>query len=617
MGRDQAAVPNSRPAVWVVALGIAAVAFLAFLPALSADFVTWDDDTNFTNNLAYRGLGTEQLTWMWTTFHLGHYIPLSWMTLGFDYVLWGMNPFGYHLTNQILHAANAALVFVTARRLYGAAGAFGRDATRTVVAAAVSAVLFAVHPLRAESVVWITERRDMLSLLFYLLALQAYLTAAGRDSSGRRSYQLSIALFAAALLSKATSVTFPIILLLVNVYPLRRLTRSTLTAPSARRVYRELLPFVAMSGGVSVLSIVALSPPDQLGLLEKVALSAYGFAFYLWKTIAPTGLAPLYERPQPLDLGGTAFVLSYLAVPLVLALAWRVSWRRPGVRTAWLAYCIMLFPFLGIVQNGPQLAADRYTYHASPALMLIVGAAVVSVPPAARLTARWMAALMAVVLIGATWRQIGFWQDSERLWARVLAVGESSIARTAYGNVLTRQGRVQEAIPHYERSIELDPASTEALNNLGVARASGGDLVGALVLYDRAIALRPDYYEAYNNRGVALSALGRHEDAIREFQRALAIRPQYVDAEVNWGNALVRDGRAAEALVHYEAAVRMDPRSFDAHLNLGVGLTQLGRYRDAAAEFDAALRIDPQNGAARDYAARARQLAAPVADSGR
>ena len=209
---------------WLVPALIALVTFAAFLPTLHNQFVNWDDDENFLDNPHYRGLGWTQLRWMWTTFHLGHYIPLTWMTFGLDYRLWGMNPFGYHLTSLLLHAANAVVFFFVVHRILTLALPRPSERGRALaVSAGFAALVFAIHPLRVESVAWATERRDVLSGLFYLVTILVYLRACEGEKRGRRWYWLAVATFVCALLSKAMVVNLPIVLLILDVYPLRRL----------------------------------------------------------------------------------------------------------------------------------------------------------------------------------------------------------------------------------------------------------------------------------------------------------------------------------------------------------------------------------------------------------
>jgi tetratricopeptide (TPR) repeat protein len=593
---------------WIAPALVALVTFVAFLPALRAGFVTWDDNRNFLDNPAYRGLGSAQLRWMWTTFHMGHYVPLTWMTLGLDYELWGMNAAGYHLQNVLLHCVNAVLVYVLARRLLSLTGS--GDDSSAVLSAAAAALLFAIHPLRVESVAWITERRDMLSLLFCLSSVLCYLAYARDDS--RRRYLASLALFACALLSKATAISLPAVLLVLDVYPLRRLGAGVgFKSPAARRVYRELSPFALLSLGAAALSIVALAPPAQLPVGAKLAVSAYGVAFYLWKTVAPAGLAPLYEMPKHVNPIAVRYVVACVVALVVCGIAWAVRRRWPGATAGWTIFVIMLLPLLGVVQNGPQIVADRYTYHAGPALAILAGAAL----------GRWRAPLLArtaavaVLVAGlavSTWRQTGVWHDSERLWARVLSVDStSSIAQIAMGDLLAAENRVEEAADHYARGVALDPTFAIGFNNLGVVLAKQGKLTEATERYAQALAIRPSYSDAHNNWGIALSQQGDYAGAVEHFQRSIAIDSANVDAEVNLGNALVRQQRPADAVAHYARAASLRPDDAAAYLNWGVALAQLGQLPDAIARFRQALAIEPENADARTYLERAERLQSP------
>src|SRR3989475_6579564 len=285
----------------VIPLVIAFSTFAAFLPTLQNQFVSWDDDKNFLENPHYRGLGWTHLRWMWTT-HLGHYIPLTWMTLGLDYLLWGMNPVGYHLTNLLLHAANAVVFFFVVRRILTLAllGASERGLA-LAVSAGFAALVFAIHPLRVESVAWATERRDVLSGLFYLLTILVYLRASERGERGRGWYWGAVALFACALLSKSMVVNLPIVLLILDVYPLRRLGGSLgWWSEPARRVYVEKIPFVLLAAAASAIALMAQFSHDtmvsvvQLSALGRLAVAGYGLSFYPSKTGAPRSLSPLY-----------------------------------------------------------------------------------------------------------------------------------------------------------------------------------------------------------------------------------------------------------------------------------------------------------------------------------
>lgn len=617
-GMRRPAVASRAPA-WRFALGVALVTVVAFLPTLRNGFVAWDDDRNFLDNPFYRGLGPSQLHWMWTTFHLGHYVPLSWMSLGLDYELWGMDARGYHLTSLLLHAANAVLLFFIARRLLARASSHppsdarvdAASASRSIdLAAAFGALVFAVHPLRVESVAWVTERRDVLSGMFASASLLAYLRAVDGPALDRRRYGLSLAAFCCALLSKATTLTLPAVLLVLNAYPLRRLGPGTgWRSTAARRVYLELAPFAVLSAATIPLTLLALAPPDQLHFPAKIAVSAYSLAFYLWKTIVPVALSPLYPMPLSVDPTAARYVAGYLAVLAAAVVAWRARTERPSVTAAALVFLIVVFPMLGVVQNGPQIAADRYTYHSAPALAILAAAAwllALRRRPGAATTA---AAAIVVMLGALSWKQTSVWHDSETLWSYVVGRDSATaIGHTALGTLDLHAGRVDDAIAHYRRAIAVDSTYAEAHDNLGIALSQQGKFAEAVGHYRAALVYNPRNRESHNNLGIAAANLGHFDEAVAEFAEAIELDPTYADAQTNWGNALVRMGRPEEAIPHYREALRLQPANADAHHNWGVALAQEGRLADAIDQFRKALAIDPNHVEARNYLEQALRL---------
>jgi tetratricopeptide (TPR) repeat protein len=596
---------------WIFSISIAAVVGLAFLPAMRNGFVSWDDAENFLQNPHYRGLGPTNLAWMWTTFRLGHYVPLTWMTLGLDYALWGMNPAGYHATSILIHAVNASLLFILARNLF-------RRSRPSVPshaidwAAAFAALVFALHPLRVESVVWITERRDVLSLFFYLLAILVWLRSLSVETNRAKTYWVSALLFVCALLSKATAMTLPAVLLLLDVYPLRRLTKSTwldLGSTDVRRVYLEIIPFGLLTLGTVFLSIVALHPPPQLGFGAKIAVSAFSFCFYLLKTAVPTRLSPLYEMPAHVDPVAGVYAACYAAIVIIVIAALSLRKRWPGLVAAFVGFALISLPMLGFVQNGPQIAADRYTYHSSPALALIAGAGVffvLQIPAWARFT---LASVTLGVLTVATIRQTGLWRDSTVLWSRVLELDpSSSVAHSALASLLFKEDRIPEGLEHARWAVELSPNYAQARNDLGVGLMRSGDVRAGISELQRSLALNPAYHEAENNLGVAESQTGNLADAFVHYQRAVALNPDYADAHVNMGNLLVREQKIDEAIPHYAEALNIQPDNADAQFNWGVALAQQAKYGDAIAHFRAAVAIRPDFAVAKQYIERAEQL---------
>src|SRR5437870_5298513 len=479
-------LPSALPqrcASWLVPVLIALVTFAAFLPTLQNQFVTWDDAKNFLENAHYRGLGWTHIRWMWTT-HLGHYIPLTWMTLGLDYLLWGMNPFGYHLTSLLLHAANAVVFFFVVHRILTLALPSPSERGHALaVAAGFAALVFAIHPLRVESVAWVTERRDVLSGLFYLSAILMYLRACERGARGRGWYWAAVGLFAGALLSKSMVVNLPFVLLILDVYPLRRLGGFVgWWSEPARRIYIEKIPFVLLAAAASAIAVMAQSSVHaaaslaQLSLPGRLVVSAYGLGFYLWKMVVPVNLSPLYELPRTMDPVAPPFILSYALVLAITAIVLALRRPVPGLPAAWVAYVVVLLPVLGILQSGPQIAADRYTYLAGLGWASLAGAGLLST------WRRWppfvLTGLAVVLLSGLgtlTWNQVEVWHDSEKLWTHALAIDpKTSMAQFGLGRVRADQGKPAEAIEHYRQALNINPDYGAAHYNWGVALGQHG-----------------------------------------------------------------------------------------------------------------------------------------------
>ncbi len=588
---------------WLVPALIAVVTFATFLPALHNQFVNWDDDKNFLENPHYRGLGWTQLSWMWTT-HLGHYIPLTWMTFGLDYLLWGMNPLGYHLTNLLLHAANAVVFFFITRRLLTRALPSPSERGHTLaVSAAFAALVFAIHPLRVESVAWATERRDVLSGLFYLSAVLAYLRACDREERGRGWYWGAVALFAGALLSKSMAVNLPVVLMILDVYPLRRLGESIgWRSKPARRIYVEKIPFVLLAAAASAIAVMAqfsihaALPLAQLSVPGRLAVSAYGLSFYLGKMIVPVNLSPLYELPRTVSPWAMPFILSFGLAVAITAIVLSLRRRMLGLPAAWLAYLVVLLPVLGIFQSGPQIAADRYTYLAGLGWAILAGAGLLSSWSRLPFLLIGLVVFIPVGLGTLTWNQVHVWHDSKTLWAHALAIDpNSSVAQNDFGEALAQQGKLAEAIEHYRQALNIKPDYADAHYNLGGALAQQGKLADAIHHYQRALQITPGDADAQTNWGGALAQQGKLAEAAEHYQQALRIKPDHAAAHNNWGAALTRQGNLAEAIEHYRQAVNIKPDYADAHYNLGGALAQQGKLADAIHHYQRALQITPDD----------------------
>jgi len=577
---DSAVRPGSGGAARFLPLAAGLGVVLVFLPALANGFIDWDDGSLLLRNPWYRGLAPSNLAWMFTTVLMGHWMPVNWLSFGLDYLLWGMNPAGYHLTNVLLHAAAATVFFCVAHALLRAAIP-DRPASDPWLGAGalVAALAFGVHPLRVESVAWITERRDVLSGLFYLLAVWAYLRYAERRA--KSAYWIALGCFALALMSKSITASLPGVLLVLDVYPLRRLGAAAgWFTPAARRVWLEKLPFAALAvagAAVAVRAIASgggLTPLGVLGLPARAALSVFALGFYLGKLLWPASLSPLYELALPVRPLETRFVLAALGVAAVTGIALLLRRRWPGILAAWAAFALTLLPVLGIAHNGYQAAADRYTYLACLGLAVLAGGAVAVWRP----RALWPAALGLVVLAALTWTQVPVWRSDLSLWRRAVELApDSGVARSNLGAALTAVRRYGEAVAELERAVALRPGYAEAWNNLGLAWAQQGRPGEAAEGFRRAVAVRPRFAEAWNNLGVAAALQGQAETAMDAFRRASAADPSFAGARNNLGLALAREGRVREAAGEFRGALAINPWFAEARRNLDQAERLLGR----------------------------------------
>lgn len=539
---DSVPPPRSRVVQVLAGVAVAAAAVLPFLPALHGEFLDWDDEENFVRNHGFKGLGWAQLRWMLSTTLMGHWIPLTWLSFGLNYALGGMDPWGYHLGNILLHAANALVFWRIALRLLIAA--WGDDATSgaTDTGAVFAAVLFAAHPLRAESVAWITERRDVLSGFFFLLSVWTFLRAAGGGPELRRGpYRLSVAAYATGLLAKASGITLPGALLLLDVYPFRR------RAVGWRRLVAEKLPHLALAGAAAAVAIWAVrrgtvvTGYGEYGVGARLAMTAYSLVFYPWKWLWPAALSPMYELPVTVNPLTPRFLAPLLLVPAVTAVLIVLRRRWPAVLAVWLYSCLMILPVSGAIHSGFQLAHDRYSYLSGLGLAVLAGGALVAVLRAgaqARLRPRLVglllgtAAIVAVGLGAETWRQSRLWGDSQTLW---------------------------------RWAVDLDPACSICNSNLGAAvihTPSRTPVTAAFAepYFRRAIALRPERPTPYHNLGGALALQGRLAEAEVAFKEFLRLSPHVPEAPGRLGMLYVEQQRYGEAIPLLRAALAMEPR---------------------------------------------------------
>jgi Flp pilus assembly protein TadD len=598
--------------VWLLAACVALVVFGVFANNLASGF-NYDDDGNIQDNPHFRGLGWQQLAWMFSTFHLGHYQPLSWITLGLDYVLWGLNPVGYHLTNVLLHAANAVLVFLLARRLLGPRSTanltVGGAGWPLLACSASAALLFALHPLRVESVAWITERRDVLSSFFLLLTVLLYVHAqmGVPDKSRLRWLAAAVVVYLLSLLSRAMGVTLPVILLLLDYWPLRRFgSGRTVPGPSAARVCLEKVPFAVLALGFAILAPVAQVTSQaamtlaELSLRERLAQAGYGLVFYLWKTLLPLGLAPLYELREPLAVLSTRYLVPAAFVVLTVAFLLRYGRRWPWLAVTVLIYALLLAPVLGFVQSGRQEVADRYSYLPMIGWMLLIGRGLLLLwePPRFRAAAVACTAVSLAVLmaLGAlTWRQSEIWRTPETLWAHAVRCAPGPTAHQNLAVIYAKSGRLNAAIAEYHAALAFAPLQEASLYGLAFAYTRARQFDAALPIYETLLRYHGQDAKAHLQYAHALREVGRTDDALREYGETARLDPRSTEARMNQALLLGEAGRLTAAAEVFRQVVSLRPELVDPHYFLAGALAQLGQRDAAVAEFRAVLRLQPDH----------------------
>ena len=592
---------------------------IAFLPTLHNDFVNWDDFDTLITNTHYQGLGVAQLRWMFTTFFLGHYQPLTWLTWSLDYLFWGKDPFGFHLTNLLIHGANAVLFYFIGRRfLQITFGQFADEQPmKLALAAAFASLVFALHPLRVESVAWITERRDVLSANLLLWTLICYLRAVTTPGHTEQWRWMAGALFfyMLSLFVNPTGMTLAVVLTLLDIYPLRRLSGNPRDwfAPSARKVFIEKIPFLILGIIFAVIALFAQEYAGALSRLEnypvsrRLAQAAYGIAFYVWKTLLPIELSPfyqLYPRPNVFNPLDRPFVISAIAVLAITAALWLLRKRWPALLTAWACYIVVVSPVLGFAQSGPQFVADRYSYLSCASWALVAGAGGLlalrrssSLPDSQEkiLLTSGLAGLFLLVLGALTWNQTYVWRNSESLWRHAVAINPRSTRAQVYlGVILKSQNKFQDAVDHFEQALRIDPEYTDAHYNLALALAALDRLDPAVDHLRFYIDKTPPAAVPHVDLGNLLGRQGKVDEQIREYQEALKINPQSADAHFALGNALARLGKLDEAKEHLTRAVELRPETGDFYLSLGNLLVKQDRLPEAMEKFREAVRISPE-----------------------
>ena len=599
--------PLSCPRDWrwglLVCLSLIVLVLCVYGQAYHFDFVDYDDNEYVTENThVLQGLSLDNLRWVMLAgivpggIGIDFWRPLSMGSHMLDVELFGLHAGAHHAVNVLLHAMNAVLLFLVLRSM---TGAFWRSA--------LVAALWSLHPLRAESVAWVTERKDVLSGLFFLLTLAAY-TRYARRPCNLGNYLLVCLCFLLGLMSKPMLVTLPCVLLLMDWWPLRRWGRGGGRGSGLSMLWLliEKTPLLVLSGVVAVMTSQASGGGNanlmsHVPLVFRVANALESYVLYLRQMLWPFGLAVFY--PHPGDKMAWPKVL--LALLILTGLTWfALRWwrRRPYVTIGWFWYLGMLLPVIGILQSGEQAHADRYTY------LPMIGILIALVWGVEEVIREWRggrvrndAKVMALgvcavllALVAVSFRQVSHWRNSETLWKHALAcTGENDTVLTCLGGILAQQGRPDEAMQRFQRALQFNPACPAAMNGLAGLILEHSDLKEQPKLFENLLKAYPENSQAHYNVGRALHGQGRLEEAAAEYHKALAIKEDLA-ARCNLGAVLVTLGRLEAAIDEYRRAVSVEPGDATARNNLGVALRKAGRFKEAEGEFRKAVRLDPR-----------------------
>ncbi len=616
-----------------LSLALAAATVLVFLPVVRFGFVNYDDGDYVDGNAHVQsGLLWTNIVWAFTTGHASNWHPLTWLSHMLDVQLFGTRVGAYHLVSVVFHALNSVLLFLLLRKMTGAHWPSG-----------CVAALFALHPIHVESVAWISERKDVLSTFFLLLTLAAYVSyanskiqRAGSEIQSSNStvqrlrpwfwYLVALVFFALGLMSKPMLVTTPFLLLLLDYWPLGRMSASAgrsvaalksqnapvdraaqpLAAASYGSLLFEKVPFVLLAGASCVITFLvqqrggAVSTSLTFG--ARLANAVISYVRYIVKMLWPEHLSVLYPHPGQWPWWQVA-AAGLLLVSITAAVVYFGRARR-YLPVGWFWFVGSLVPVIGLVQVGIQSMADRYSYIPSIGFFILLAWGAKELL-AAGVAGQRTGALAGTAAIAAsavlTVHQVQFWRDSEALFAHATQVtAKNYLAYNNLGFYFSKQGRIEEAMQNYRKSLEINPAYEDALNNMGYALAGLKRYPEALPYYEAALRVRRDQVEVHNNYGNALSELGRIDEAIAHYHFVLERNPDHADAHNNLGIALAMRGKLDEAVGHFREALRCKPDYASAHSNLGNALAAQQKFDEAMAEYEAALRLNPKDAQAQN-----------------
>lgn len=597
--------PEEHRRVWQIGIILCFVTFILYIGVLKAQFVNFDDEGYVTKNTYIQdGITFSALSWAATAGYASNWHPLTWVSHMVDWQIFGLkHPGGHHLTNLLFHVANTLLLFLVLRKMTG-----------RLWPSAMVAALFGWHPLHVESVAWVSERKDVLSTLFWLLAMHSYvdyvkLTKEG-DTESRIYYRLTLLWFALGLMSKPMLVTLPFVLLLLDFWPLKRSVDFGARSAESKtpndmgiawtKLAEEKLPFFVLA---FVSSLVTFLVQRQSGAVIGIEKAPLGLRFanamveyvvYLRKTFWPSDLAVFY--PMPHSIPASQWLLAGVLLISISAAAIMLARTRPHLAFGWFWFLGTLVPVIGLVQVGSQALADRYTYMPLVGIFIAVVWGVADFFGKLNLkNAAWAIAVPALAAcFPLTWRQVGFWQNSELLFRHAIDVTPHNlVAHLDLGRALDESNRPDDAQAEFAAALKLEPKSPGALTSMGVHYARVGDVTNAVHYYESALAIEPLFTDAHYNLGNVLARERKYPEAAGHFTEALRLKPDSPDAENNLGATLVAMGKLDDAVAHFENALRLNPNFPEAQIQLGTVLQKKGDLGLAQMHFEDAVRLKP------------------------
>jgi tetratricopeptide (TPR) repeat protein len=632
----QAGIQKKNLNLTLICLALVLLTIIAFWPVKNCDFINFDDNLYvYENGYIQNGVSWHFIKWAFSadSSKVGHWHPITWLSLMLDYKFFGLNPSGYHLMNLLFHILNTILLFLIFQRM-----------TKALWQSAFVAALFAIHPLHVESVAWVTERKDVLSTFFWMLTMGAYVFYVERKTFSR--YFIILVLFTVGLMSKAMLVTLPFVLILLDYWPLNRFQATQPSSDSLGKWQRihglvwEKIPIFVLAGVFSVIPILAAKNAHamntSLSFIERFGNAFQSYVLYLRKMVWPSDLAFFY--PYPVTLHVWQILVAVLILTMISAFALWERKNRPYLLFGWLWYLSTLLPVIGIIQAGEQAYADRYTYIPLIGVFIMITWGITSLKnklPYSKILWGIVASILIVTLVVVTRIQVSFWQNSETLMTHALVATEDNYV--AYDHLamnMKRQGRIEEALTNLTEAIRANPSYAEAHNNIATILGMQGrmdeamahlvkamqinpndaapynnmgniifymkNVEGAIKYYSKALEIDPEYAEANNNIGAILTSQGKLEEAKSHILIALQNKRDYADAYYNLALILISEGKLDEAAKNLSDLVYSNPGMYKAHYQLGVIAARQGKYDEAVAHFQDTLHLRPDFDRARN-----------------